>query len=303
MRETGAAQQPPGQSLSLRDGALAIMVMAVWGANFAVTKVAVEEMPPLLLVGIRFLMVAVLICPFVKIPWGSLKQIAGLSFTLGLCHFAFMFNGLARVDASIAAIAVQVQVPFAALLGWLLFRERVGYRRVGGMVLAFFGVTLIAGEPETATHLDALAMIVLAALLWAVAAIQMKALGRITVFQLNGWMAVFATPQLFVASYLIEGTRPADLGDLSWVGLWASAYMAVFVVILGYGLWATFLKTYPVNQVMPFSLLAPIFGIMSGMIFLGEPVTLLRVAGALITMVGVAIIVLDPTLLRRLKFW
>ncbi|MCR9254579.1 MAG: EamA family transporter [Alphaproteobacteria bacterium] len=292
-------------SLSLRDGLLIVMVMAIWGANFAVTKTAVEDTPPLFLVGVRFLMVAVLLVPFVKIPWGRMKQLIGLSVTLGLLHFALMFNGIARVDAAVAAIAVQVQAPFAAILAWVVFRERVGWRRIGGMVLAFSGVLLIAGEPGTVTELGALVMIVAASFMWCVSAIQMKTMGKITVFQLNGWMAVFAVPQLFIASALIEGTGLSTWQEVNWVGWASSAYMAVFVVIVGYGLWATFLRTYPVNQVMPFSLLGPVFGMLSGIVFLGEAATLERLIGAVIVLAGVAAIVIDPKLymayLRREK--
>lgn len=286
-------------TLSARDSMLAVGVMVVWGANFAVTKVAVEDAPVMLLILIRFLMVAVLIVPFVKIPYGNLKELFFLSVTLGVLHFLLMFNGLARVDASVAAIAVQVQVPFAAMLGWLLFREYVGWKRIGGMVLAFVGVSLLAGEPETASHIDALLMVFGGALVWAIAAIQMKRLSNVSVMQLNGWMAVFAVPQLLIATVVFEGTRIDDVVNLSWVAWSAAAYMAIVVVIIGYGFWAWFLKRYPVNQVMPFSLLAPVFGMMSGWLTLGEPTTPERIIGAIITLIGVGIIVVDPSVFKR----
>jgi O-acetylserine/cysteine efflux transporter len=43
---------------------------------------------------------------------------------------------------------------------------------------------------------------------------------------------------------------------------------------------------------MPFMLLVPLFGVASGIVFLGEPVTLALVGGAAITILGVGIIVL-----------
>ena len=68
------------------------------------------------------------------------------------------------------------------------------------------------------------------------------------------------------------------------------------MVGIGYGAWYWLLKRYAVNQVMPFMLLMPVFGVASGAAFLDEPVTLVLVAGAALTILGIGII-----LVRRPK--
>lgn len=70
------------------------------------------------------------------------------------------------------------------------------------------------------------------------------------------------------------------------------AYQAVFVVGIGYGAWYWLLKRYAVNQVMPFMLLMPVFGVASGVAFLDKPVTLAPVGGAALTILGVGIIII-----------
>ena len=63
-------------------------------------------------------------------------------------------------------------------------------------------------------------------------------------------------------------------------------------VIIGYGMWYPLLRRYQMNQAMPFTLLVPIFGVASGIVMLGESLSLQTAAGGLMTMAGVAIIVL-----------
>ncbi|MBU2089898.1 MAG: EamA family transporter, partial [Alphaproteobacteria bacterium] len=247
--------------MSLRDIALIIVVMAVWGANFGVSKLGLQELPPLMLVGLRFALTALFLVPFTRLPRGKMLPVMLLSVSLGFAHFALMFTGLQKVDASTAAIAVQVQVPFSALLAVIFFKDRLGWRRSLGMALAIVGVVLLAGEPQTSSNMLYLGMIIAGSMIWAVAAIQMKQLADVDALTLNGWMALFAAPQLLIASCLLEDGHVEAFTGAGWKGWGAVAYMAIVVTIFGYGIWMKMLSRYQVNQVMPFTLLAPVFGV------------------------------------------
>jgi O-acetylserine/cysteine efflux transporter len=203
-----------------------------------------------------------------------------------------MFTGLRDIDASTAAIAIQLQVPFAALLSAVIFKDAIGWRRALGLAIAFIGVALIAGEPRLDGHYLALAMVISAACIWSVANIQIKLMGDVDGLTLVAWIGVFATPQIALGSYLLEDGQMAALAAADWRA-WASVvFQAVFVVGIGYGGWYWLLKRYAVNQVMPFMLLMPVFGVASGVAFLDEPVTLALVGGAALTILGVGIIIL-----------
>ncbi|RKQ70603.1 DMT family transporter [Oceanibaculum indicum] len=277
-------------NMSLRDIALIIFVMAVWGANFGVSKLGLQELPPLLLVGLRFALTALFLVPFTRLPRDKMLPVLLLSTTLGLLHFALMFTGLQKVDASTAAIAVQIQVPFSALLAAIFFKDKLGWRRALGMALAIAGVVLLAGEPQTSSNILYLGMILTASMIWAVSAIQMKQLSDLDTLTLNGWMGLFAAPQLLVGSWLLEDGQVEAIASAGWQGWGAVAFMAVAVTIIGYGIWMQMLRRYQVNQVMPFTLLAPMFGVLAGVIMLGESLSLLKLAGGALTILGVAII-------------
>ena len=84
------------------------------------------------MMALRFSFSAALLIPFVAMPRGKMKEVATLSVTLGAAHFSMMFTGLKTIDASTAAIAIQLQVPFSALLATLLLADPPGWRRVVG---------------------------------------------------------------------------------------------------------------------------------------------------------------------------
>jgi O-acetylserine/cysteine efflux transporter len=61
---------------------------------------------------------------------------------------------------------------------------------------------------------------------------------------------------------------------------------------VGYGVWYRMMRNFPVNQVMPFTLLIPLFGVLSGILFLDEPLTWFMLIGGAATLAGVAICVI-----------
>lgn len=272
--------------------AVATFVMALWGLNFVVAKVGLEQLPPIFFMFLRFAVVAVVLGPFVARPSGQWGKILAISVTLGLLHFSLMFTGLKVIDASTAAIAIQLQVPLAAVLAWLILGDRLGWRRAIGMAIAFCGVVLIAGEPKLRGDLIYLLMIIAAAAIWSVGAVQIKRLEPIDGVVLNTWIAIFASPQLLVASLILEDGQWQALQNADLWAWLAVLYQSVLVYGLGYGLWFWLLARYQVNQTMPFLLLVPLFGVAAGVVFLGEALTLLLILGGLLTVGGVAIVTL-----------
>ena len=271
---------------------VALGVITLWSFNFVVVKAGLEELPPQLLIALRFALVAMLVVPFVRVPRGRLRAVAALSVTLGLLHFSLMFTSLTHVDAAVAAVTVQVGVPIATVMAAILFREPFGWRLVAGIAAAILGVAIIAGEPREGSAGWAVGLVVVAAFFWAVANLQMKSLSAVDGLAMNGWMAVFATPQLVIASLLLEENHWQALTEAGWRGWGAAAYQAVIVVILCYSLWHWLLGRYGVNRTVPLTLLLPVLGVLFSVAFLGEPFTWSLALGGATTIAGVALIVL-----------
>lgn len=272
------------------DFAAALAVILIWALNFVVAKVAVTQIPPNLLLALRFGLVAVLLARFLRPPGKPWKLIVALSVVLGGLHFGLLFFGLKGVDAGLAAIAIQLTVPFSLLLATIFYRERPGLLQYVGIAVAFVGVYMLGGDPTATPSIPHLLMVVTAALAWAFANIIIKRIGDINVFVLNAWIAVFALPQFVVASLLLEHGQWAALAAADWRGWGGVVFMAVGASIIAYGIWYYLIRKYEMQRVVPLMLLAPVLAVFLAVLMLDEPLTARIVLGGMVTLAGVAMI-------------
>ena len=277
-----------------------LAIVAIWGSNIAISKLGVTNMPPLFFTACRFTIVAALLLPFFRLPKGKIKSILLFSILLGSCHFGLMLVGLRGMDSATAIILLQTTVPFSALVAALWYKERLGWLRSAGMGLAFGGVALLAGEPSFPHPLSFLC-IIFSALAWVFSNIVAKQLGRIDPLALCCWMAVFGLPQLYLLSFIFETGQIDALLAFRWGFILPCLYTALGASIIAYSLWYRLLVRYPLNQVVPYTLLNPVFGITVGVFLLGETLNWHKLAGAAVTIGGVALIQVGPMLLNRLK--
>ncbi|NQU55803.1 MAG: EamA family transporter [Rhodospirillales bacterium] len=272
---------------------LAICVPVLWGLGFTLAKVAFVyvSFPPILLMAFRFMVTALVLVWFVRPPWGLMHRIFWIAVISATIQYSLMFTGLDGIDASLAVIVVQLEAPFLALFAAIFLKEHLGWRRAIGMFFAFTGVMLIAGQPRMQGDLLPVLLVASGACVWAGGQIMIKGLGgKVGGFTLIAWVAVFATPQLFLSSWLFEEGQWQAIQNAGWIGWGVVIYMGLIMTALGYAIWYRLLGLYNVNQVMPFLLLLPVMSIAGSMLFLGERLSMLEVFGSAVVILGVSII-------------
>ncbi|WP_353979953.1 EamA family transporter [Salinicola endophyticus] len=283
--------------MPLKDLSIGLGVIAIWALNIIVIKLGVAEMPPLLVMVLRFMLVAALVVPFTRITRAQLRWVLLLSITFGGLHFPLLFVGLEHAEAGTGALLVQMGTPFATLLAALFLREKLGPRRIAGLVLAFGGVVVLAGGPSLPPPLST-ALLLASALAWAVSTLIIKLAPPIPPLTLTGWIALFATPLVALGSALFESGQWQAIQHAGWAGWGAVVYTAVMSSIAAYGLWYRLLQKHPVNRVVPLTLLMPVFAVALGVWLLDDPLGMHKVVGGLLVIAGLAVINLP---LRRLR--
>jgi O-acetylserine/cysteine efflux transporter len=286
--------------MRIRDILLALTTMLLWGLNFAVAKLALAEFPPILLSALRFTLVALILLPFVPRP-KRIRPIIELAVTLGLLQFPMVFFGLTRLDASTAAIVLQLQVPLGVVMAAVLLGEKLTWRHGIGLAIAFAGVALIAGAPRLEANRVGLIFLLIAATAWGFSTVQLKKLGPIDPFVLNGWLGLFVAIELVVLSLAIEGSPLGPIAAATWRGWSGLLYTGLISTIVAFGLWAKLVARYSVSQTLPFMLTVPLFAIVGGIVLNGDKMTADIIAGGLLTLAGVGLIVLRWPGGRRLQ--
>jgi len=275
------------------DVLLAISVAVIWGMGFIVAKAAMSHFSPILLMALRFTLTAFTLVWFFRPPPGIFKQLFWISLVSAALQYSLTFNGVRGIDASTAALLVQLEVPFGLLMAWLVLGDRITLKQGCGIAIAFAGAILIIGEPKLSGDLIYAFMVIGGAFTWAVGQIMIKKLGNLGGFRLISGISLFAAPQLFIASFILERDQIAQIETAS-IGAWAAvAYLGLIMTALAYAIWYRLLGHYSVNQVMPFLLLLPVTSVFGGIFFLGESLTVKIAAGGCLAIAGVALITIQ----------
>ena len=272
---------------------MAISVPLIWGTGFVVAKGAISEFPPILLMAFRFLVTSLVLIWFVKPPIGQLRALFLIAIVASAIQYSLTFTGLRGLDAVFAALIVQLEVPFLVILGAILLGEKASLRKWMGIIIAFAGVGLLIGKVEFNNAWGSVALVVAGAFTWAVGQIFVRKLKNINGLTTTAWVAIFATPQLFVMSLIFE-TNQIELIQNASMSIWLSVlYLGLIMTALGYYFWNTLIRSYTIEKIAPFLLLLPVFSLIGGVLFLGEVISGSKMLGGLIVILGVAFVSLE----------
>ena len=283
-------------SLSPRDALLALAIVFVWGTNFALIRVDLNVLPPILFAALRFTFVvfpAVFFLARPKLPWTNL---ATYGLALGFGQFGLLFLAMdGMISPGLASLVIQMQVFFTIGISMARTGERLFAHQLAALALALAGMGLIAAHNGQGTTIAGLALTLAAAACWSVsneaARVAGKARPGLNVLAYVAWASLFSLPPLYLLSYLHEGWPAIQSGfshatPLTWgVVLWQSAANTMF----GYGFWAFLTARYPAATIAPISLLVPVFGFAASALLLGEPLESWKLAATALVMAGLAI--------------
>ena len=287
--------------MSLRDTLLALLIVVVWGLNFIAIKLGVGEVPPLMLTSLRFVFTALPAVFFFARPNVSWGTLAAFGTLLGTVKFGLVFSAIKfGMPAGLTSLVMQLQVFFTFGLAFLFLKERPTRLQYLGAGIAFAGIAVFAIERAQGAALGPFLMIIAAAFAWGCANIVVKSAGKVDMLAFLVWSSLFSPIPLAVLSLWLEGA-PAIVASLSPPSVTAMLSLAFIVgpsTLFAFAMWNALLQKYPTSSVAPFALLVPVFGILSGVIILGEPFSLIALAGSAIVFLGLIVNVYGDRIFR-----
>jgi len=278
--------------LTLRHALLALAIVFVWGTNFVVIRLGLNALPPLFYAMLRFVFVivpAILFLPRPKIAWTNL---ATYGLCIGLLQFGLLFTAMkGHISPGLASLVIQTQVFFTIGLAIWRTGEKIKPHQVGAFCLAIAGMTVIAAQGDHAATIPGLALVLLAAMGWAMGNQAGREAGDVNMLAYVVWAAPFAVPPLFLLSLVMEGPMAIEEGirHAGW-GTWAAVlWQSAGNTLFGYTCWAWLLSRYPAATIAPMSLLVPVFGFASSALILHESLELWKIGATLLIMAGLAV--------------
>jgi O-acetylserine/cysteine efflux transporter len=291
-------------SLPLRHFLLALVVVAVWGSNFVVIKVALGHLPPLLFAALRFFIAFLPAAFFLPRPAVPLRNLALYGMLIGVVQFGLLYLAMqGNISPGLASLVIQTQVFFTIALAMWLNREAMRRFQWLALLLATGGIVVIALHTDGSTTVLGLIMVLLAALALAGGNITAKMAGAVNMLGYVVWSSAIAAPVLLLLSLQFEGWPLVQRSLLqASYGTWlAVVWQAWGNTLFGYGVWAWLLARYPAATISPIALLVPVFGMATSALFLGESLPGWKLAAGGLVLSGLALNLLWPKLSPRLQ--
>jgi O-acetylserine/cysteine efflux transporter len=285
--------------LPLRHLLLAVAVVAVWGTNFVVIRLALDQLPPLLLATLRFgfaLLPAVFFLKRPDVPW---RNLATYGLLIGVGQFGLLFIAMnGAISPGLASLVIQTQVFFTIGMAMRSNGEQLQAVQWLALLLSAAGLLLIATHTDGNTTPLGLAIVLVAAFCWACGNMAMRRAGRVDMLAYVVWASAFSIPPLLLMSLLMEGpariaTALAHADAVAWA---AVIWQAVGNALFGYAAWGWLLARHPAATIAPMALLVPVFGMASSAWWLSEPLPGWKLAAAALVLGGLALNLLWPRL-------
>lgn len=279
-----------------------LLTMIVWGSTFVVTKGINEQIPPFTLAFARVAIGALILMPFLllrparvasepgaptrPLPWGTI-WLMGL---IGVALYYAVFNWSLMYTSASQGALVQSCIPaMTALIAVIWLRERATITRWLGIGLTIAGVLIVfsgsGGGDGAAGSVFGNVLMFVTTILWGIYTSLAKRVADVDARVVTAGIAVVGAAVLLpMAIVEIAAAGMPNVTPMGWLGL---VYLGTTASGLAYLLYNAALKHMDASHVGVYTNLIPIVGVLSGVIVLGEPLSLRAVIGGGVVLVGV----------------
>ena len=230
-----------------------------------------SSVPPFMLAGTRAFIVLIFMGYFLFRPLPEhFLRLLFVALCVGPIHLAFLYTGLQAASASGASILSQALIPISTLLSVVWLKEYIGWRRSLAIIGALIGVMIMIYEPGALSFDPGLIYILGAYVSLAVGTVAIRRIPNVDWRVYVAWTAVLVLILSTTASLLFESNHAqiwqVDKGAL----LLAAGYAAIAVSVVAHGQYFRLLQKYPVNRVVPLTILVTVFATLLGIVLLDE---------------------------------
>ncbi|MBM7649829.1 drug/metabolite transporter (DMT)-like permease [Bacillus ectoiniformans] len=271
---------------------LVVLTTGLMGSSFAVGKIGMDYISPLLLIALRFTIAGLLMAVFVlaaKRPhpqrlkeWSKVALIGSFQTAIVM---GCIFLSLRTITAGESSILTFTNPLLVVLFGTVFLKARYHMTQWIGVCLGFIGVFITMGS-----HLDIKEGTYLgmaSAVAWAIATLLINTWGReFDTWVLTAYQMLFGGVLLFAASFILE----QQVFIVNQTSILIVLWLAIMASIVQFAGWFTLLRIGDPGKVSAFLFLAPFFGVLTGWLLLNETVEWAVLGGGLLIFAGIFLV-------------
>ncbi|MAR50917.1 MAG: EamA family transporter [Rhodobacteraceae bacterium] len=264
----------------------------MWSSAFTSGHIIVSSAPPLTALALRFLisgLIGVLLARYLGQTWTLTRKQWIATFIFGVfqnaLYLGLTFVAMQTIEASLAAIVASAMPLMVALLGWLVFKERINGVGFIGLVAGLFGVLLIMGtRVNSGVDLFGLAVCIIGmfGLTFATLAVRGASSGG-NLLMVVGLQMLVGSFTLFAVAFQTETISV----NYTWSLLAAFSYTTLVPGLLATWVWFVLVARIGAVRASTFHFLNPFFGILIAATILGEAITFMDTIGVIIIAMGI----------------
>ncbi len=278
---------------------LIILAVVFWGSSFIATKVALKELSPETIISLRLIIAAVFLfitAILLKKDFSINLKSHSFIFILALIavfHLMIQVTGLKYTTASNTGWIIGTAPIFMVILAAIFFREKIGMLKIGGIIIAMFGLLLLIGKGNI-TNVDLIKnkgdlLVFASAFTWGVYSMVNKKISlsyspMMTILYLFIMMAVIIIP------FNLNTASVNSVVHLSLNGWISILFLGLFCSGIAYVIWAYSLRDLESAKVGAFLYFEPLITVFAAWVLLNESITVLMIISGMIITLGVVLV-------------
>jgi drug/metabolite transporter (DMT)-like permease len=275
---------------------LILLAVIFWGASFAATKIALEEIDPVTIIILRLILASLLLLLFAILTKKSfainLKSHFWI-FVLALIavfHLWIQITGLKFTTASNTGWIIGTAPIFMTLLAFIFFKEKLSPLQLAGILIAMFGLLLLFGKGDF-SKIDLIEnkgdlLVLGSAFTWGVYSMVNKKIS-LSYSPLMTILYLFLMMSIIITPFNIDKTILDSVLHLSLTGWISILFLGLFCSGVAYVIWAYSLRDLESAKVGAFLYFEPFITVLFAWIFLKEEITLIMILSGIIITIGV----------------
>jgi drug/metabolite transporter (DMT)-like permease len=288
---------PPARAFSLSDLAL-LSVVVIWGTNYTVVKEALDTIPALAFMALRFGLAALAMGALLlwlegwkPLPRSTFLRLAALGLMGNTLYQICFMLGMSHTTAANSGMLAAVTPVLVTVLAGTLGLDRITRPIVVALALAVPGMLLVVSsrgpDMNAETRLGDL-LIVAGSVCWAIYTVGLRTLGpELSALRVTAMTMMTGAPGVVLVGLpAVLRLEPSSIGAGAWAGL---VYSALIPLVLSYFIWNRSVQQVGSSRTSLYNTGIAVVAALTSWAVRGERPTLVQAAGTVLILAGVLV--------------